>query len=72
MELKELILETCKAHADTAREAYKSRDREVAILKGQIAVLIQTIADIRAENQSLRIELRKAGGIPSSDVMVVR
>jgi hypothetical protein len=72
MTLNEQLLETVRSHRDTARAAYKSRDNEVALLKGRISVLEQEIALLHCENIGLRAELRRAGIQSLTDVPVVR
>lgn len=50
---RDLIVETARAHADTARAAYHSRDREVELLKAQIVLLENALE--RAKNKITRL-----------------
>lgn len=50
---RDLLVETARAHADTARSAYHSRDKEVELLKAQI-VLLQNSLD-RAKDKIARL-----------------
>jgi hypothetical protein len=64
---KELVLGITRSHADIARAAYQSRDREVALLKAQIQILEHRLAEIRAENIIIRGQLRHLGGLVHTD-----
>ena len=57
-DLKDLILETTRAHADIARAAYNSREREVQLLKSEITVLEEKLRRARAEILDLKARLR--------------
>ena len=57
-ELKDLILETARSHAATAKAAYSSRDREVSLLKADITILEEKLRRARAEILDLKTRLR--------------
>ena len=58
-DLKEHILEIARSHANTAKAAYSSRDREVELLKAEITLLEEKLRRSRAEVIDLRSALRK-------------
>ena len=59
--LSEQILEIARSHADVARGAYASRDREVELLRGQLSVLQQALAQLRIDNITLRAKVKSLG-----------
>lgn len=59
IDLKEQILEIARSHADTAKAAYSSRDREVELLKSEITILEEKLRRARAEVLDLRSALRR-------------
>ena len=65
-DFKELILETARAHAETARAAYESREHEIAVLNGKISVLSQQIASLQLDNRMLRRQIANLGLTPSA------
>jgi len=51
---REQLVELVKSHTETARAAYDSRNHEIELLKGRIAVLSQMVSDLQLENMMLR------------------
>lgn len=59
-----------RSHAEISRAGYQAgreaSERELRLLRGELAVLRQTLAALKLENIGLRHELRRLGKEPST------